>query len=94
MLRKDGKAEVLKEQPKFDDEKLKAIFTVIEGDVVKKYKSFKITHHLVPKSTPQQCVVYITIEYEKYDSTTPDPYNYLQLIGKAFKDVEAHLIHD
>ena len=82
----------MKEQPQFDDEKLKISFTAIGGDVLEKYKSFKITHHPVPKG-PEQCVVYITIEYEKYDPTTPDPYNYIQLIAKLIKDAGDHLIH-
>ncbi|XP_008450257.2 MLP-like protein 329 [Cucumis melo] len=89
----DGKAEVLKEQPEFDDETLKISFIAVKGDLLKKYKRFKIIPEIVPKG-PQQCVVYITIEYEKYDPTTPDPYNYLQLIAKFIKDAEAYLIHN
>ncbi|KGN49635.1 MLP-like protein 329 [Cucumis sativus] len=88
----DGKAEVMKEQPTFDDENLQISFTVIEGDMLKKYRSMKISYHSVPKG-PQQCVLYVTLEYEKYDPTTPDPYNYLQLIAKAIKDLENYLIH-
>uniref|UniRef100_A0A1S3BNV8 Bet v I/Major latex protein domain-containing protein n=1 Tax=Cucumis melo TaxID=3656 RepID=A0A1S3BNV8_CUCME len=89
----DGKAEVLKERPEFDDEKHLFSFTAIEGDVLEKYKSLKISHHPVQKG-PKQCVVYISIEYEKYDPTTPDPYNYLQLIANFIKDAEAYLIHN
>ncbi|OAY25258.1 hypothetical protein MANES_17G079732v8 [Manihot esculenta] len=65
-------------------------FYVIEGDVSKEYKSFKLTVQATPKG--EGSVVRWTLEYEKIHENIRDPYSLLEFIVQFSKDVSAHLV--
>ncbi|KAG8634754.1 MLP-like protein 28 [Manihot esculenta] len=73
-----------------DNVNLLTVYKVIEGDVLKEYKSFKLTVQATPKG--EGSVVRWTLEYEKIHENIQDPYSLLEFIVQFSKDVSAHLV--
>ncbi|KAL9272706.1 MLP-like protein [Drosera capensis] len=85
----DGKACVAKEIVEAIDVENKSItFNVIEGDLTKEYKTFKVTIDIVPKGDID--VVKWTIDYEKLKESVPEPIKILEFAINITKDIEAH----
>ncbi|CAN1284736.1 MLP-like protein 34 [Linum perenne] len=90
----DGKAKVAKEViEEIDDVNLSTTFRVIEGDLMKDYKNFK----LVVKATPQKkiegeewCLVRWILDYEKLKEETPEPFSLLEFVVHTSKDIDDH----
>ncbi|CAN1284732.1 MLP-like protein 43 [Linum perenne] len=68
-------------------------FHVIEGDLMKDYKNFK----LVVKATPQKkiegeewCLVRWILDYEKLKEETPEPFSLLEFVVHTSKDIDDH----
>ncbi|KAG8634751.1 hypothetical protein MANES_17G079075v8 [Manihot esculenta] len=90
-LLEDGSAKVAKEIIEtIDDVNLLTVFKVIKGNVLKEYKSFKLTIQATPKG--EGCVVRWTLEYEKLHENIQDPYSLLEFIVQFSKDVSAYLM--
>ncbi|XP_037495143.1 MLP-like protein 31 isoform X1 [Jatropha curcas] len=86
----DGVPKVAKEiVEKIDDVNLSTTFTVIEGDLLKEYKNFKITVKATPKGTGS--VAHWTLEYEKLNKDIPDPHSLVKFLLDVSKDIDAHL---
>ncbi|KDP38075.1 hypothetical protein JCGZ_04718 [Jatropha curcas] len=86
----DGVSKVAKEiVEKIDDVNLSTTFTVIEGDLLKEYKNFKITVKATPKGTGS--VAHWTLEYEKLNKDIPDPHSLVKFLLDVSKDIDAHL---
>ena len=87
----DGQAKIAKEIIEdIDDVNLSTTFKVIEGDLMKEYKDFR----LIVQATPKQgggTLVHWTLEYEKRKAHTPDPHTLLQLDIDMTKQVDDHL---
>lgn len=83
----DGK----KEKFEIDEANMTMSKVGIGGDVLDRYKSFKITYEVTPVDD-RHAVLKVKISYEKYKDTDPDPDNYLQLLVGIKKDVAAHLV--
>ena len=69
-------------------------FKVLEGDILKDHKSFKITMQGIPKGK-EKSVVHWTLEYEKkHDKLIPNSYesSVMQLCVDVAKDLGAHLV--
>ena len=75
-----------------DREKYKVTFKVIEGDLLKKYDSFKFVMQFIPKE--KGCVTKLVLEYEKQNDDTPDPLTLLQFGNEVIKRVAASLSKD
>ncbi|XP_043808375.1 MLP-like protein 28 [Manihot esculenta] len=87
----DGSVTVAKDLIEtIDNVHLLTVFKVIEGDVLKEYKSFKLTVQATPKG--EGSVVRWTLEYEKIHENIRDPYSLLEFIVQFSKDVSAHLV--
>uniref|UniRef100_A0A2P2QA31 Uncharacterized protein MANES_15G130300 n=1 Tax=Rhizophora mucronata TaxID=61149 RepID=A0A2P2QA31_RHIMU len=74
-----------------DDQKLSTTFKLVEGDLLKEYKDFKIIVQATPKPDGQGSLVHWTLEYEKLDPNDPDPTSLLEFCINTSKDIEAHL---
>ncbi|KDP44595.1 hypothetical protein JCGZ_22177 [Jatropha curcas] len=86
----DGVPKVAKDiVEKIDNVNLFTTYKVIEGDILKEYKSFKFTVKATPKDTGS--VVRWTLDYEKLNKNIPDPHSILQLLIEISKDIDAHL---
>ena len=88
----DGKASVAKERVEaIDDEKNSTTFNVIEGDLLKLYKTIVITVQATPKHGGSGSVVQWTLEYEKLNANIPDPKTLLEFVINVTKDIDAKL---
>ncbi|CAN0878440.1 MLP-like protein 31 [Linum grandiflorum] len=90
----DGEAKVAKEMIEdIDDVNLSTTYKVIEGDIMKDYKNFKV----VVKATPQKktegedwCLVHSVFDYEKLKEETPEPFSLLEFAVHMSKDIDDH----
>ncbi|KAG6582122.1 MLP-like protein 43, partial [Cucurbita argyrosperma subsp. sororia] len=75
-----------------DEENNSLTWKVLEGDLGKSYKSFKMKIQCIPKD--KGSVIRYTLEYEKLHEQIPDPHTFLQLCAGIAKDIDAHLMGD
>lgn len=88
---KDGKNHVAKEIVEAIDEENKMVtFKVIEGDLLKEYKSFKAIVQTISKG--EATWVRWTIEYEKLNKEIPAPVKLLEFVIHASEELDDHLI--
>ncbi|CAJ1958344.1 unnamed protein product [Sphenostylis stenocarpa] len=86
----DGKVGVAKEVVEsVDKENHKTNFKVIEGDLLRHYKSFRLIGQAIPKENGS--VVHWVLEYEKQTGHTSDPYTLLDLTIEMSKEIGAYL---
>lgn len=67
-------------------------FNVLDGEILKHYKSFKVTLKVTEKTTGGGSLVKWIIDYEKVKEEIPDPESYQDFAVKVTKDLEAHLL--
>ena len=64
-------------------------FRVIDGDLLKHYKSFKFLLKVTLKE--KGSVVSWVLEYEKKEAHTSDPHTLMELVIEMCKEIGAHL---
>ncbi|KAI7994485.1 MLP-like protein 43 [Camellia lanceoleosa] len=64
-------------------------FNLLEGDILKVYKTFKCTLQVTNKD--DGCLIKVTLAYEKQHEDTPPPTMYLDFVANISKDIEAYL---
>uniref|UniRef100_A0A1J3FHB3 MLP-like protein 31 n=1 Tax=Noccaea caerulescens TaxID=107243 RepID=A0A1J3FHB3_NOCCA len=77
-----------------DPEKNLIKFRVLEGDVMKEYKTFIFTIHVTPKQGGLGSVVKWHIEYERIDEKVDHPETILQYFVELSKEVDEHLLSE
>lgn len=91
MWNSDGKEHTAKEIIELiDDEKKLVIYKLIEGDLMKEYKSFKFIVQVVPKG--EGSLVKWIMEYEKLSDDVAHPEKMMELATNVTRDIEEHLI--
>ncbi|XP_010477599.1 PREDICTED: MLP-like protein 31 [Camelina sativa] len=89
----DGQPKVAKERLEaVDQEKNLLVFRVIDGDMMKEFKSFLITLQATPKLRGSGSVVTCHFKYERNDEKVAHPEKLLALIAKASKDMDKLLL--
>ncbi|CAA7022445.1 unnamed protein product [Microthlaspi erraticum] len=89
----DGVAKVAKERIEaVEPEKNLITFKVLEGDLMKEYKSFVITIQVTPKHGGSGSVVHWHLEYEKINEEVAHPETLLQFCVDMSKDIDEHLL--
>ncbi|CAL9240221.1 unnamed protein product [Arabidopsis halleri] len=89
----DGKVSVVKDRIEaVEPEKNLITFRVIEGDLMKEYKSFVITIQVTPKHGGSGSVVHWHFEYEKMNEEVDHPENLLQFAVEMSKEIDEHLL--
>ncbi|XP_074301121.1 MLP-like protein 43 [Silene latifolia] len=75
-----------------DEENMVITRSVIDGEMMKHYKSLKVHGQAIPKGNDNKsCVMVFSLEYEKIDEDAPEP-NYLLDFGVGvLKDLSHHL---
>ncbi|TYI97920.1 hypothetical protein E1A91_D01G178000v1 [Gossypium mustelinum] len=63
---------------------------VIEGDLLKDFKSVVFKSQVSPKS--QDCILHWTLEYEKLHEGIPNPQTMLRFVIQICKDMDSHII--
>ncbi|KAF8040171.1 hypothetical protein BT93_B2409 [Corymbia citriodora subsp. variegata] len=89
----DGKALTVKEKVKVDDENKSITFNIMEGDILKEFKSFKSTGQATAKADGNGSTVKWTIDYEKLNESVAEPNSYTNAVIKITKDVDGHLLN-
>ncbi|XP_028081234.1 kirola-like [Camellia sinensis] len=85
-----GGSESAKERIEAIDVDNKSVtFNLLEGDVLKVYKTFKST--LQVTNMDDGCLIKVTLAYEKQHEDTPPPTMYLDFVANVSKDIEAYL---
>ena len=88
---KDGKDHVAKEVVESIDEENKVVtFKVIEGDILKEYKSFKAIVQSIPKG--EATWVCWTFEYEKLNKDISHPFKVFELAIHLSEELGDHLV--
>ncbi|WRX16401.1 Bet v I/Major latex protein - like 10 [Theobroma cacao] len=91
-LHDDGEAKKAKQVIEaIDSEKNSITFRMIEGDLMKEYKSFVIKFQATPKSEGEGSIVHWTFEYEKLHEGIAHPETLLEFLLSVSKDISAHL---
>ncbi|KAF8098667.1 hypothetical protein N665_0261s0032 [Sinapis alba] len=91
----DGVATVTKDRVEaVDPEKNLITFRVIEGDLLKKYKSFVNTIQVTPKHGGEGSIVHWDLEYEKVNEEVGHPDTLLQLSVEVSKDIDEYLLKE
>lgn len=91
----DGEAKVAKERIEaVEPEKNLITFRVIEGDLLKEYKSFVITIQVTPKRGGPGSVVHWHVEYEKIDDKVAHPETFLDFCVQVSKEIDEHLLNE
>ena len=62
---------------------------VVEGDVLKEYKTINLTIGAISKD--KGSLVHVTMEYERLKGHIPDPHTLLDLVAELARDIDAHL---
>ncbi|CAE5963726.1 unnamed protein product [Arabidopsis arenosa] len=90
-----GEAKVAKERIEaVEPEKNLITFRVIEGDLLKEYKSFVITIQVTPKRGGPGSVVHWHVEYEKIDDKVAHPETFLDFCVQVSKEIDEHLLNE
>ncbi|KAJ9153088.1 hypothetical protein P3X46_026572 [Hevea brasiliensis] len=76
---------------KIDEENKSITYKVVDGDVLKLYKSMKVTIQVTAKNDGSS-LMKVIIDYEKLKEDSPDPHPYLEFAAKVFKHIETHLL--
>ncbi|KAM0964479.1 hypothetical protein EV1_020291 [Malus domestica] len=93
----DGKPTFSKELTEaIDDVNHSVTFTVLEGNPLDRYKSFKITLQVTPKLGvhDEGSVVNLVLQYEKLHDGVPDPQLQLQLAVILVKETDNFLTQE
>ncbi|RIA05480.1 hypothetical protein BRARA_K00221 [Brassica rapa] len=91
----DGEAKVAKERVEaVEPEKNLITFRVVEGDLMKEYKSFVITIQVTPKHGGPGSVVHWYLEYEKISDEVAHPETLLQFCVEISREIDEHLLNE
>ena len=77
-----------------DPEKNLITLRVIEGDLMKEYKSFLATLQVTPKHGGTGSTVHWHLEYEKIGEEVAHPETLLQLCVEMSKEIDEHLLSE
>ncbi|KAJ4909549.1 MLP-like protein 28 [Raphanus sativus] len=91
----DGEAKVLKERiESVDPENNRATYRVLEGDLMKEYKSFVLTFQVTPKEGEPGSIAHWHFEYEKINDEVAHPETLLQFAVEVSKEIDEHLLSE
>ncbi|KAL4569613.1 hypothetical protein LXL04_025254 [Taraxacum kok-saghyz] len=73
-----------------DESKKKVAYSVIDGEMMKYYKTFKATLEVIPEG--EGSIVKWMCEYEKASDEVPDPSMIRDFAAKNFQEIDAYLL--
>lgn len=82
----------MKEKVELDPENKTVAMVVIEGDLMKHFKSYKVIIKVIPKS--EGSLVKWIWEYEKLQEDGPTPSKYVDFVTDLTKNIDAHLLKE
>ncbi|KAL0801483.1 hypothetical protein Bca101_056659 [Brassica carinata] len=91
----DGEAKVITEKiESVEPEINRVVYRVLDGDLMKEYKSFVITLQVTAKEEGPGSVANWHFEYEKINEEVAHPENLLQFAVEVSKEIDAHLLSE
>ncbi|KAL1218296.1 MLP-like protein 31 [Cardamine amara subsp. amara] len=91
----DGQAKVAKERLEaVDQEKNLSAFRIIEGDLMKEFKSFLVTIQATQNQRGPGSVVKCHLKYERNDEKVAHPEKLLAVLVKSYKDMGEMLLSE
>ncbi|KAJ0234430.1 hypothetical protein HA466_0274520 [Hirschfeldia incana] len=89
----DGKPKVAKDRIEAMEPKKNMIkYRVVEGDLMKEFKTFLFTVQVTPKQGGRGSVVKWNMSYEKIDEYVANPETLLQVCVNMIKDIDKMLV--
>ncbi|CAH2033684.1 unnamed protein product [Thlaspi arvense] len=89
----DGKMEQIKEKIEVNEENRSVSFLALEGDLLKLYKRYKITLHVIPQGD-RVCIANWIWEYEKLNDDVRPPTKYSAFVADYTRDLETRLLSE
>ncbi|KAL4303234.1 hypothetical protein GQ457_10G027040 [Hibiscus cannabinus] len=87
-----GKTEIVKElYESVDDKNKKMVFKMVEGEVLKYYKSWRTVFNISPMG--EGSLVKWSMEFEKQNDDVPDPVEYADFLVTLAKNIDAYLVN-
>ncbi|KAK8567554.1 hypothetical protein V6N13_105514 [Hibiscus sabdariffa] len=87
-----GKTEIVKElYESVDDKNKKMVFKMVEGEVLKYYKSWRTVFNITPMG--EGSLVKWIMEFEKQNDDIPDPVEYADFLVTLAKNIDAYLLN-
>ncbi|XP_061350510.1 MLP-like protein 34 [Gastrolobium bilobum] len=87
----DGKVVSCKEKVESIDEEKKTItYSLFDGDVAQKYKTFKLIFQVIDKNDGRAAVNW-TIEYERINEDIQPPFSYIEYFYKSTTSIDGNL---
>ncbi|ESQ34476.1 hypothetical protein EUTSA_v10009858mg, partial [Eutrema salsugineum] len=77
-----------------EPEKKMIKFRVLEGDIMKEFKSFVITIQVTPKQGGSGSIVRWHFDYEKIDENVSHPETLLPFFAEMIKKIDEHLLSE
>lgn len=77
-----------------EPENNRVTYKVLEGDLLKEYKSFLFTFQVTPKEGESGSVAHWHFEYEKINEEMAHPETLLQFAVEVSKEVDEHLLSE
>ncbi|CAH8337437.1 unnamed protein product [Eruca vesicaria subsp. sativa] len=94
-LHEDGEEKVSKERVEaVEPERNLITYRVLEGDLMKEYKSFVTTIQVTPKHGGPGSIVHLHLEYEKISEEVAHPETLLQFCVELSKEIDEHLLSE
>lgn len=69
-------------------------FELLDGELKKEYKSFKVTLQVIDKSNGSGSTVKSVVEYEKQNENVPSPNKYFGFAHVLYKNIDTYLINN
>lgn len=91
----DGEAKVVKARTEsIDPENNQVTYRVLDGDLMKEYKSFVITFQVTPKEGEPGSIAHWHFEYEKINEEVAHPETLLQFAVEVSKEMDEHILSE
>ncbi|KAK4785933.1 hypothetical protein SAY86_002622 [Trapa natans] len=88
----DGKKETYKERFEIDEASWSVTMVAVDGDVLERYKSFRVIYKIVPATIHEPPTVKVTLAYEKYKEADADPHKEMEFMVTMVEEIDKHLL--
>ncbi|KAK4785083.1 hypothetical protein SAY86_001772 [Trapa natans] len=87
-----GKKETSKERFEIDEASWSVTMVAVDGDILERYKSFRVIYRIVPATIHEPPTVKATIVYEKYKEADADPHKEMEFNVTMVEEIDKHLL--
>ncbi|KAK4779461.1 hypothetical protein SAY87_015567 [Trapa incisa] len=88
----DGKKETFKERFQIDEASWSVTMVAVDGNILKRYKSYMVLYKIVPATIHEPPTVKVTLAYEKYKEADADPHKEMEFMITMVEEIDKHLL--